>query len=333
MNACVIRFWPVNTRPPNLPRPSRAVGLILALLTILVHRPCQAAEPVSLRAVPVPGAQGIGVEYRTADRLIAAVPTLGTAGVQVRVPDQEWSPLEFQQMTSNHLGFTLGPTRRHGLVVRWQLTHPTPALVQRTLEVTAEVPTRFALRFAFAPTLDRAVFATFSGPVTNPVTADTVRGAARTETFPVALVRSPDTVFGLAADSPGLWENRCQIRVDPTTQTLEVLAGDGRDPYPLIVKPPEDARDTYQYQMDGWQSLAAGETRTFTTWIFASPARNHYDAQVAAHLAVANAKGWAGSLVEAILRNTSLYLLRRNLARDAENQPRDGRYIFVSGPG
>jgi hypothetical protein len=100
-----------------------------------------------------------------------------------------------------------------------------------------------------------------------------------------------------------------------------------------VIKPPEDARDTYQYQMDGWQSLAAGETRHFTTWLFASPADNHYHAQVAAHLAVANAKGWNGSAVEAILRNTSLFLLRRNLARDADNQPRDGRYIFVSGPG
>ena len=67
-----------------------------------------------------------------------------------------------------------------------------------------------------------------------------------------------------------------------------MLAGDGRDPYPLVIKPPEDARDTYQYQMDGWQSLTAGETRRFTTWVFASPARNLYDAQVAAHLAVAN---------------------------------------------
>ena len=138
---------------------------------------------------------------------------------------------------------------------------------------------------------------------------------------------------GDRSDSPGLWENRCQVLLDPAARQLAVLTGDGRDPYPLVIQPPEDARDTYQYQMDGWQTLAAGETRQFTTWVFASPARHHYDAQVAAHLAVANAKGWNGSVVEAILRNTSLFLLRRNLARDADNQPRDGRYIFVSGPG
>ena len=151
-----------------------------------------------------------------------------------------------------------------------------------------------------------------------------MRRSAKTETFPVAMVRTAQRVFGVVADSPGLWENRCQVLLDPTKGRLAVLTGDGRDPYPLIIKPPEDARDTYQYQMDGWQSLAAGETRQFTTWVFASPARSHYDAQVAAHLAVANGKGWNSSALEAILRNTSLFLLRRNLAPGCQ-QPAAGR--------
>ena len=101
------------------------------------------------------------------------------------------------------------------------------------------------------------------------------------------------------------------------------MTGDGSDPYPIFIKKHipgqkgwEDARDHYQYQMSGWQSLAAGETRRYTTWVFASPARTHYDRQVAMHLAVANAKGWNSGGLEAILRNTSLYLLRRNLMRD-----------------
>ena len=45
------------------------------------------------------------------------------------------------------------------------------------------------------------------------------------------------------------------------------------------------------------------------------------------------AKAGTPPSLEAILRNTSLFLLRRNLALDANNQPRDGRYIFISGPG
>ena len=46
---------------------------------------------------------------------------------------------------------------------------------------------------------------------------------------------------------------------------------------------------------------------------------------------MANAKGWNSSALEAILRNTALYLLRRNLMGDENNQTRDGKYIFISG--
>ena len=131
-----------------------------------------------------------------------------------------------------------------------------------------------------------------------------------------------------------MWENRCQVLLDPPARRLAVLTGDGRDPYPLIIKPPEDARDTYQYQMDGWQSLAAGETRRFTTWVFASPARN--------------ALRRAGRRPSGGRQRQGLELVRRSRPSsatrrcsccaatsrcDANNQPRDGRYIFISGPG
>src|SRR5262249_1427181 len=45
----------------------------------------------------------------------------------------------------------------------------------------------------------------------------------------------------------------------------------------------------------------------------------------------ANAKGWNESSLQAILRNSAYYLLRRNLMRDGKNRPRDGKYIFISG--
>ena len=145
------------------------------------------------------------------------------------------------------------------------------------------------------------------------------------QTFPVAAIRQDGRVFGIIADSPGQWENRCLILIDPPARQMAVLTGDGRDAYPLTIK--YDARDAYKYDMDGWQSLAAGETRTYVTWLFASPAKSHYDVQLAAHLALANAKGWNQSALEAILRNTSYLLLRRNLMRT------EGRYIFISGIG
>ena len=274
-------------------------------------------------------AEGSKIAYESHDGIVVRAES---AGVELLLPGKEWVPVRFTALRQRGKTITTPPLNTEGLTLRWTLIQRTPELVERTLEVMAERATRFTFAFPFPVALSGEV-ASFSGPVTEKLLCDTVRGAVRTETFPVGMLRTPTTVYGIAADSPGLWENRCQVLLDPKTRQLSVLTGDGRAPYPLVIRPPEDARDTYQYEMDGWQTLAAGEMRRFTTWVFASPARSHYDAQLAAHLAVANAKGWNHSTVEAILRNTSLYLLRRNLARDAANQLRAGRYIFVSGPG
>jgi hypothetical protein len=289
-------------------------------------------QDVGLRPVLFEQGDAQQIEYRSGDKLVGRSTEESPAGVQMKLPDGEWTPVRFRAKAHRGGVIELGPTRVGDLTLRWQLVQKTPALVERTLEVRADTAQRFAVAFAFEAAVE-GEFATFTGPAKARTLLDTVRGSAKTETFPVAMLRTADRVFGLAADSPGLWENRCQVLLDSPARRLAVLAGDGRDPYPLVIQPPEDARDTYQYSMDGWQRLAAGETRRFTTWAFASAARNHYDAQVAAHLAVANGKGWNSSALEAILRNTSLFLLRRNLALDANGQARDGRYIFISGPG
>ena len=88
-----------------------------------------------------------------------------------------------------------------------------------------------------------------------------------------------------------------------------------------------DATSTYRAEFDGWQHIEAGETQTWTTWITSSPVRSQYDIQLAAHLGLANAKGFNQSGLEAILRNTSYLLLRRNLLRPESD------YIFISGVG
>ncbi len=271
------------------------------------------------------------IEYRDHDERVGRSSDAAPAGVELILPDQPPAPLLFSSVHQAGDDIETGPVHRAGLTFIWRLRQKTPALVERTLEVTATAPARFAVSFPLEPDRD-GTYSSFSGAHPERVLLDTVRGG-KWETFPVAMLLTSNRVFGVIADSPGLWENRCQILVDPQAHRLAVMTGDGRAAYDLTLRPPEDARDTYQYRMDGWQSLAAGETRRYTTWVFAGPARTHYDAQLAAHVAVANGKGWNSSAIEAILRNTSLYLLRRNLALDADNHPRDGRYIFVSGPG
>lgn len=311
---------------------TRRLLLPVAALLLTARVSAVRAGAVEIRPVLAEKGGEIGIEYRSADALVGRSAEAAPAGVELLLPGAKPVPVKFRTKTERNGIIELGPVRIGALTLRWRIARKTPSLVERILEVTAEAAQRFAVMFPLDLALE-GEFASFSGPAKSRTLYDTVRGSAKTETFPVAMLRTSGSVFGIVADSPGLWENRCQVLLDPAARRLAVLTGDGRDPYPLVIKPPEDARDTYQYQMDGWQSLAAGETRRFTTWVFASPARNHYDAQVAAHLAVANAKGWNSSVVEAILRNTSLFLLRRNLARDANNQPRDGRYIFISGPG
>jgi hypothetical protein len=114
------------------------------------------------------------IEYRSGDELVGCSTDESPAGVQLKLPGGEWTPVRFRTKAHRDGVIELGPTRMGGLTLRRQLVQKTPALVQRTL-------------------------------------FDTVRGSAKTETFPVAMLRTADRVFGLAADSPGLWENRCQV--------------------------------------------------------------------------------------------------------------------------
>ena len=315
-----------------IPYLDRGLGFIAASFGVFLISPKAWAREVPLLPIAGESNGNVTIEYRSGDALIFNSSPSVPVGVELRRPGLALAPVLFSTKRLTGDVIELGPTKMGSLSFRFRIVRKTPSLVERTLEVTAESAQQFALSFP----LETAVageFASFSGPEKARTFYDTVRGSTKTETFPVVMLRTSREVFGLIADSPGLWENRCQILIDPPARLLTALTGDGRDPYPLIIKPPEDARDTYQYLMDGWQMLVAGETRRFTTWVFASAARNHYDSQVAAHLAVANAKGWNSSALEAILRNTSFFLLRRNLALDANHQPRDGRYIFISGPG
>ena len=288
------------------------------------------AENVPLRAVTVEKDGAIGVEYRSADLLVGRSSEAAPAGVERLVPDGQGAksePVRFHAKSAQGNVLELGPEKVGGLTLRWRLTQKTPSLVERTLEVTAETAQRFAFEFPLDAALEGGEYASFSGAEKERALYNILGGGpyhpdVKGQTFPLAMLRTGDRVFGLIADSPGLWENRCFILIDPAAKRLALDTGDGRAPYSL-------GERNFNYMLDGWQSLAAGETARFTTWVFAGAAHSHYDAQLAAHLALANGKGWSDSSVDAILRNTSLFLLRRNFLKP----PQDGRYIFHSGIG
>lgn len=313
----------------------------LTVLTALLFAPLAArADTIEVRPAVVEKEGIQRIEYQSGETLIASSADTAPAGVELKLPGAEWMPVRFRAKTEREGVMELGPEKIGALTLRWRLVQKTPSLVERTLEVTADAAQQFTAAFPLDLAIEGEV-SSFSGPVVKRTVFGTERSRPQKETFPVAMAHLPDRVFGIVADSPGFWENRCDVLVSPTPERrIAIMTGDGSDPYPIFIKKQipgqkggEDARDHYQHQMSGWQSLAAGETRRYTTWVFASPARTHYDRQVAMHLAVANAKGWNSSVLEAILRNTSLYLLRRNLMRDENDRPRDGKYIFISGMG
>jgi hypothetical protein len=302
-----------------------SLGCVLAVILTTVS-PATYAQVVPIRAALVEKEGVVGVEYRSGETLVARSTDAAPAGVELLLPGGKAEPVQFRTKTERDGVVELGPVKVGALALSWRITQKTPSLVERTLEVSADAAQRFSVTFPLDIALD-GQYESFSGEEKTRILYNTLGGAPyhadiKGQTFPLAMLRATDRVFGVIADGPGLWENRCFLLLDPQARRLAIYPGDGCAPYSL-------GERNLNYMMDGWQSLAAGEHKSFTTWVFASPARSHYDAQLAAHLALANGKGWNNSSVEAILRNTSLFLLRKNFLRP----PQEGNYIFHSGIG
>ena len=273
----------------------------------------------------------LAVEFWSGQERVGVAPAISPAGIQLLLPDDVFKPVLFQRQTGTGDRVVLGPTQVGNLTVTLRLRRLNPSLIERTLEIKAADQQKFAVSFDFFPAAaGDGTFATFSESVNKPTRYDTLGGGPEYpdvagQTFPLAAFRGHGRVFGVIGDSPANWENRCLVELEPQLGRLTVLNGDGRDPYELRIK--YDAKDSYHCQMDGWQALGQGETRRYVTWLFADRAETHYDLQLAAHLALANGKGWNSSALEAILRNTAYLLCRRNLMRN------ESRYLFISGIG
>jgi len=282
---------------------------------------------VDLRPVAVDGSRRI--EFVSGNETIGTTTDDAPLGILVRTPDSPPIGLIPESLKREGNTWNYSPVRLGPLVFTVSLIQITPSLIERRVEVLANEPAQFSLDFNFSPKI-AGDYSSFSRIESEKVIYDTLGGGPEYpetpgQTFPVAMLHNGQRVFGLIADSPGRWENRCQILIDPTQKLLSVNTGDGSPSRELKIK--YDARDKYECRFDGWQKLDAGETKTYSTWLFASPSKSHFQSQLAAHLALANAKGWNHSALEAILRNTSHFLLRRNLMRN------EGKYIFISGIG
>lgn len=206
-----------------------------------------------------------------------------------------------------------------------------PDLIERKVTVTATSDLRYYLDFGWTAA-QPGPFYSFTGEESDavkytPSCSGPEFGGGSYQTFPFLGYVHENTLYGIIGDTPGLWENRCFMTFDPVARTLRIANGDGSAGRVVAIPREVDATTVYRATFDGWQHIEAGETQTYTTWLFRSPAKSLYDVQLGAHLALANAKGWNASGLEAILRNTSYILLRRNLLRPESD------HIFISGVG
>lgn len=275
--------------------------------------------------------EGAVVTIREGDRTIFR--SLGEKGLLTLWQPDLKTPVRYDSVRRDGEAVHLEGGEGRGLHISEVYRPLNPDLIERTVTVKANADERYRLDFGWKTELDGDFWSFQSREGENQSYSPGCSGPEFDEegshqTFPfLGVLDESGRLYGLIGDTPGKWENRSFMEFDVENRRLSLTNGDGSPKRVLEFPHHLDATTVYRARFDGWQRIERGETQTWKTWIFASPAKSHYDVQLAAHLALANAKGFNGSALEAILRNTSYLLLRRNLLRPESD------HIFISGVG
>ena len=277
----------------------------------------------------VRSADGVTVRILEGGKTVFS-PLATNAGLVVISPGGR-TPVRYAEAKRENGVVALSGGSAPGLSITETLRPIDADLIERVVRVTANSDQRYYLELGWhAPRAGD--FYSFTGK--EPATKNYSLSCSGPEfaehslqTFPLLGCLAENRFYGLLGDTPGLWENRSFMRFDLEQRVVSLTTGDGSTKRIITIPRELDATTIYRAQFDGWQHLEQGESASFTTWLFASPARSLYDVQLTAHLALANAKGFNHSGLEAILRNTSYLLLRRNLLRPESD------HLFISGVG
>ena len=306
----------------------RILNFKLLILCILVL--ANVVSYADIRPVISTSQKGLTVRILDNEEVVFTAPDKNP-GLQIVQPSQT-TVVRFQEKTETGGVITLSMGKATGLEISDSYRTITPGLIERTVTVKAETDQRYYIDFGW-DVLKKGSFYSFMGEEKS--TANYTPSCPGTEfgnpegwqTFPFLGVRNGDKLYGILGDTPGMWENRSFMKFDKEKSRLSLCNGDGSAKRTVLFPFNMDATSVYRATFDGWQHIEQGEIQIWKTWIFSSDVKSLYDIQLAAHLALANAKGFNNSGIEAILRNTSYLLLRRNLLRPESD------YIFISGVG
>lgn len=301
----------------------------LLLITVLLALQNIAMGSVHPVVHSFPGSLTIQIED---EGKVIFSPLNANGGLIVKQPSGETEVSYTNQDSGKNGIITLSGGKAKGLQISESYRQVTNGLIERIVSVRAESDQRYYLDLGWKAN-QPGPFYSFLGEEKS--SAKYTPGCPGTEfgnppgsqTFPFMGYRVKDCLYGILGDTPGKWENRSFMNFDRENNLLSLSNGDGSAKRTVVFPFNSDATSVYRGTFDGWQHIEQGEMQTWTTWIFSSEVRSLYDIQLAAHLALANAKGYNHSGIEAILRNTSYLLLRRNLLRPESD------FIFISGVG
>lgn len=288
-----------------------------------------AARAGTLRVVEHRSPTGVSARILDGERLVFDG-LVGGGGLLLVQPAGR-SVVSYRESKRENGRMSLTGGNTNGLSFSESFRQVTPDLIERTVTVTATSDQRYYIDLGWSVAVAGG-FYSFIGKEAatknyTPTCAGPEFGGGSYQTFPFLGCRASNTLYGIIGDSPGLWENRCFFRFDLENRLLSLANGDGSARRVITIPRELDATTVYRAAFDGWQHIESGQTQSWKTWIFASPVQSLYDIQLAAHLALANGKGFNQSGLEAILRNTSYLLLRRNLLRTESD------HLFISGVG
>lgn len=298
-------------------------------LSFIVLLVACASRGMALEPVPLTSPKGVAVRIMDGTRTVFA-PIAGDASLWVYHPAGAASITYTGQRFQGKTLFVEGGEAA-GLRFSESYRPVCAGLIERCVTVTASADQRYFLDLGWRVAVEGDYYS-FTGKETetrrySPSCSGPEFEEHSLQTFPFLGVHDGKTLYGVIGDTPGKWENRCFLEFDLAKRGLSLRNGDGSPKRTVAIPAEVDATSVYRATFDGWQHIEAGETQVWKTWVFSSPAKSLYEIQLAAHLALANAQGFTGSSIEAILRNTSYLLLRRNLLRPESD------YLFISGVG
>jgi len=298
----------------------------LSILGLIVIQACTAGAELSVQVV----GEAPFVELRIMDGDTPVFLPLNRSALDFVSPTLEVQ-LPISEVSSDGAVVTITHSLLDVHTITQRFTKLGPNLIQRDVSVTGSSDLRYAIDMGWKAAQE-GPFHSFTGAEAEsahytPSCSGPEFGGGSHQTFPFLGYRHGETLYGIIGDTPGHWENRSFLHFDTAKRSLHLANGDGSAKRVITIPRELDATTVYRAEFDGWQHIEAGETQMFTSWLFASPAKTQYEVQLAAHIALANAKGWNSSALEAILRNTSYILLRRNMLRPESD------HIFISGVG